>query len=235
MANMSHELRTPLNALIGFSDLQTQQVHGPMGHESYLEYATEINKSSRGLLEMINNILDITRMESGDFELASNEFEVSRLLDQVINLQKNQAVLKNIQIVTHFPEEHLILTADEKRLKQALNSLLSNAIKFSHEGGQVAVCAELTGEGNLDIQVVDEGIGMNEEDTEKAMESFGQIHFSYDYDYDGAGLGLSLTKKILELHSGYLKLSSETGNGTTATVCLPASRVSQFQRSLSAS
>lgn len=228
LSNISHELRTPLNSMIGFSDLQKQQIHGPIGDENYLDYANEINSSSKNLLELINTILDITILESGDLEIGSQQFDIYQLIQAVCKTQKQHSEQQNITLEVPKADFPLIVTGDEKRMRQALNSLVSNAIKFSHPNGTVSISIDYERNKTLQISVTDQGVGMDEESLEKALESFGQVEISYDRDYDGIGLGLSLTKTIVELHDGTLELASQKNIGTTAAITLPSDRVEEL-------
>lgn len=225
LSNMSHELRTPLNAMIGFSDLQKQEAHGPLGHDSYLEYAEEINVSSKNLLHLINTLLDVTKLESAEFELSVSDFDIGQALNSSVRKFVEEARTKNIDMTLIDPNHAYIISGDEKRLKQAFDNILSNAIKFSRSGDDVSVSICEDSEHNLRIDVKDTGVGLNQDDMSKFLEQFGQAESAYSRGYDGIGLGLTLTKSIMRLHGGKINLESEPGEGTVASLIIPKSRV----------
>jgi len=225
LANMSHELRTPLNAMIGFSDLQCQEAFGPMGNENYLDFSNEINSSSKHLLGLINTLLDVTKLESGEFELCEDQFDMGQSLQTSINVLKNSAQASDVSVVFEAPENSIILFGDEKRIRQAIGNLLSNAIKFSQSGDQIEVHVRFGDAGGLYVDIIDTGIGMDEEGLQSAIETFGQGEVSYARSHGGTGLGVTLTRAILDLHGGSLTFKSAPGAGTTATAFFPASRL----------
>jgi PAS domain S-box-containing protein len=225
LANMSHELRTPLNAIIGFSEVISGEMFGPIGVERYREYAADICSSGQHLLNIINDILDVARVEVGKVELNEGAVSPTRLVESCMRLVGERARRNGIALGSEIPAELPRLYVDERKLKQVLINLLANAVKFTPRDGSVSVIAEPTADGGLAIRVRDTGIGMKPEDIPKALAPFGQVDGSLARRFEGAGLGLPLAKALTELHGGRLELDSAPGVGTTATVHLPANRV----------
>ncbi len=225
LANMSHELRTPLNAIIGFSEIIEQELFGTIGSPRYKEYARDIHDSGTHLLNLINDILDVSKAEAGKIELQESSVRIGDVIDASIRLVGPRAREGGIKLslpqYAHLPP----LLADERRLKQVLLNLLSNAVKFTPSGGSVTLTANDEGAGGFVIRVIDSGIGMAGEDIPKALEPFGQVDSKLARKYEGTGLGLPLSKALVELHGGSLQIESEPGVGTTVTVVFPASRV----------
>jgi PAS domain S-box-containing protein len=225
LANMSHELRTPLNAIIGFSTILRDEMYGALGSEKYKEYAADIYESGNHLLSMINDILDLSKIESGKFELREDVFDFNKVIKGSIRIISERARSANLELVTHVGENLPHVLGDERSLKQVLLNLLSNAVKFTPERGQVTLEASTTPEATLVIRVKDTGIGMRPEDIPKAMAPFMQVDSSLARQYQGTGLGLPLTKTLVELHGGAFRLESAPGKGTTATITLPRERL----------
>ncbi|MEQ8354377.1 MAG: ATP-binding protein [Kiloniellaceae bacterium] len=223
LANMSHELRTPLNAIIGFSEIMTRELHGKLGNDRYNDYAVDIHQSGRHLLEIINDILDIAKVEAGKLELRQDIIRVGELFESCQRLMGERAVTAGVSLVIEPPTELPALIADDTRLRQILLNLLSNAIKFTPNGGEVVMRARVAPDGRCELLVSDTGIGMTEQEIGHAMQPFTQIDNSLSRRFEGTGLGLPLTKALVELHSGELKLHSERGVGTTASIALPQS------------
>jgi signal transduction histidine kinase len=221
LANMSHELRTPLNAVIGFSEIMMGQIYGPLGDKRYAEYAGDIHKSGQHLLEIINDILDIAKVEAGRLELRSGHVELPKLLSSCERLMEAKAASAGVSLVVRPVEAISEVVADEIRLRQILLNLLSNAVKFTPRGGSVTLAVEPGPGGTCDFKVIDTGIGMTEEQVALAMEPFRQIDNTLSRRFEGTGLGLPLTKALVELHNGVLILASKPDVGTTATVRLP--------------
>ena len=224
LANMSHELRTPLNAVIGFSELMQKQMLGPIGTARYVEYAGDINTSGRHLLDLINDILDLSKAEAGRLDLRNDKFDFAELVDSCLPMVRGRAAAAGVALETRLPETPVVLDADGRRLKQVLLNLLANAIKFTPEGGRVVLSAGRVPDG-FAISVADTGIGIAEADLARVMEPFGQAQDPRARDKEGTGLGLPLAKHLVELHQGTLALASEYGRGTTVTATLPISRV----------
>ena len=225
LANMSHELRTPLNAIIGFSDVMKGEMFGPVGNPKYLEYVEDINASGLLLLELINDILDLSKIEAGKTELHEENVDVSRVLKSCLILIKDRAEEAGVEIVRDAASNLPALYADERKFKQILINLLSNAIKFTPSGGKVIIRIWSRKDDGYVLQVVDTGIGIALADIPKALAPFQQIDSALNRKYEGAGLGLPLTRALVELHGGTLDLQSEVGIGTTVTVRFPAERI----------
>jgi NO-binding membrane sensor protein with MHYT domain/anti-sigma regulatory factor (Ser/Thr protein kinase) len=224
LATMSHELRTPLNAIIGFSEIVNSEVFGPIGNERYRSYQEDILQSTKHLLGLINDILDLTKLDAGAFELRENAIDPKDTITQSVHLMQSLAAKGNVKLTVSVDDSIPRLRADEKRLRQILLNLLANAVKFTPSGGTVSTSAILHNAG-LDIVIADSGIGMKSEDIPRALESFGQIDSTLARKYDGTGLGLPLAKRLIELHGGTLRIESTVGTGTTVTVSLPKDRL----------
>jgi PAS domain S-box-containing protein len=225
LANMSHELRTPLNAIIGFSDLLMGQIFGPLGRPEYLEYAKDINDSGRHLLDVINDILDVSRLEIQATALEERTFNPVAVFDFCMDLIRGRALEAGLDLKVELRKPLPHLRADERRLKQILLNLLTNAVKFTPAGGRVTLQAGLDEDGWMTVRIVDTGIGIAPEDIDTALSTFGQVDGSLARKYEGAGLGLPLAKRLAEAHGGTLTLESEVGRGTAVTVRLPPERV----------
>ena len=223
LANMSHELRTPLNAIIGFAELLTLQLNGPLGHERYLGYARDIGSSGEHLLNVINDILDLTRIESGSMELSEEPVRCAELIDTSLRFIRDQAARAGLAVAVDCAADLPRLRADARKLRQVLINLLSNAVKFTPRGGHVRIEAGREA-GGLVLRVADTGIGMAAHDIEQALTPFKQIDNSLARKYEGAGLGLPLAKNLVELHGGALEVMSELGKGTVVTCRFPPSR-----------
>jgi signal transduction histidine kinase len=225
LANMSHELRTPLNAIIGFSDVIKTAMFGPL-QERYRDYATDIFNSGSHLLKLINEILDLTKLEAKQFELHEEELDIASVVASAIHVMESHAEAARVRLV-QVVEPHLpMIRADDRRLRQILFNLLSNALKFTPEGGRVQVAARITEHGVL-VSVKDNGIGMSADQIPTALEPFRQIDSKMSRKYEGTGLGLPLTKHLVELHGGTLNVESAPNTGTTVTFTIPHERVVQ--------
>jgi PAS domain S-box-containing protein len=225
LANTSHELRTPLNAIIGFSEIIKDEIAGPVGNLKYLDYAADINDSGRHLLDLINDILDLSKIESGTQQLYENDVRIAEVLASILPLVEGRAQTGAVELVFDVEEYLPALRADHRKLKQILVNLLANAIKFTPEGGRVTLKAWCRGDSGHVFQVIDTGIGMRLEDIPRALAPFQQIDSNLNRKFEGTGLGLPLTKALAELHGGTLDLQSQLGCGTTATVRFPAERI----------
>ena len=225
LANMSHELRTPLNAVIGFSGIMKNKVFGPLENQRYAEYIEDIHESGKHLLAIINDILDVAAVESGNLELNSEPVGLAAVVDVSVQMTAQRAKQGRVRVSNTVNADTPMVVADKRRMKQIVINLLSNAIKFTPEGGEVMVSAEVDENGCLDIIVRDTGIGMDEDELITAMEPFGQTDGSLNRKYEGTGLGLPLTKRLVEAHGGILDIQSQPRMGTTVTVRLPAHRV----------
>jgi signal transduction histidine kinase len=231
LANMSHELRTPLNAVIGFSDLIAHGPEIPDITALNRQYAAHINDAGRHLLAVVNEVLDLSRVISGQFELRESEVDLGALLDDCGNLVAPQLAEKQLQLCMTVPREPLSLHADESRLKQVLLNLLSNAVKFSHDGDTVAVHAGIAEGGDVTVTIIDRGVGMRPEDIPVALEPFRQVDRGLARTHEGTGLGLPLAKMLVEKHGGTLSLTSAPDLGTTAGITLPEWRANKVAAS----
>lgn len=223
VAAMSHELRTPLNAIIGFSELISKQAFGPVQNERYVEYAGDINKSGLDLLTTVNDILDLSRIESGNDMMVEEELDFENLARSIVHLASVQATEMDVECRFTSPKQLPFLRADARKVKQLLHNLMSNAIKFNVVGGSVDVSVAFEN-GSLVLEVVDSGIGMSSEDIGKALSRFEQVDNELARRYEGLGLGLPLVDALVEQHKGTLAISSKPGVGTTVTVVFPSER-----------
>ncbi|MDD5587139.1 MAG: ATP-binding protein [Alphaproteobacteria bacterium] len=225
LANMSHELRTPLNAIIGFSEIIKDQLFGPAGQPQYIEYSRDIYDSGELLLSLINDILDMSKIEAGKRPLAESDLVVADFVRSVMRLVAVRAKAGRVKLNVHVPPDIPQIRGEEKAIKQILTNLLTNAIKFTPEGGIVTLSAQIADDGRMAITVEDTGIGMKPEDIPVALTPFGQIESVLSRKNQGTGLGLPLTKALVELHGGELKMESEVGKGTSINVLFPTERV----------
>ncbi len=225
LAMISHELRTPLNAIIGFSEVMEQQMFGPLGQDRYLAYAGDIHRSGTHLLDIINNILDLTKAEAGQMEIHAEVFDVQAILATTVRMLQHSAVDTDVTLEGAAPADLPLLRADRRLVMQVTLNLLSNAIKFTNAGGRVRIELGLADNGELYMRFTDTGVGIAPDDLPKVQEAFVQADSRLSRVHEGTGLGLPLTKNILELHGGRLELASTPGVGTTATAWFPASRL----------
>jgi len=228
LANMSHELRTPLNAIIGFSNILRTEMFGPMANAKQHEYIEDIHHSGEHLLELINDILDVSALEAGKLQLNEEPLDLCAVIELTWRLVGTRAEDKGVQLRQNVPSTLSWLHADERRVKQILLNLLTNAIKFTPNGGEVLLIAQChtnrNGARTISLSVSDTGIGMNEDDVAKAMSQFGQVDNVFSRTEEGTGLGLPLTKGLVELHDGHMEIESEKGQGTRITVHFPKER-----------
>jgi signal transduction histidine kinase len=229
LANMSHELRTPLNAVIGFSEIIANEILGPIGNSKYLEYANDLNASGQHLLQLINDILDLTKVSAGRLELADETIDVAELIDSCVRMTAHRASVHGLTLTQSVAADVHGVQGDERRLRQILLNLLSNSIKFTPSGGAVSIRAAIE-QGQLMIEVRDTGIGIASEDMARALEPFGQVNNAYNRSGGGTGLGLPLTKKLVELHDGRFTIDSRPGKGTATQITLPPQRVIPARR-----
>ena len=224
LANISHELRTPLNSIIGFSDLLVGSPREQVSSAQYQEYAADINDAGKHLLQLINDILDLSRIERGHLNISDKRIDLGLLLNACLRLVRERALERKVSLELSLDEGLPALLADELRVKQAVVNLLSNAIKFSHVGGVVRLSASLNSDGSLQVSVADQGIGIAAKDIPLALSEFGQVDGGLTRRHEGSGLGLSLARKLVELHDGRLEMESEPGVGTDAQLVFPPSR-----------
>ena len=227
LATMSHELRTPLNAIIGFSELIQQQVFGPIGHENYADYVQNIHESGNHLLTIINDILDVSKAEAGMIELYEEEVDLREVIASGMRLIGPRARESNIALTTDYAEPLSMVVADARRLKQILINLLSNAVKFTSSGGSITIKAWASPGMGAGFQVIDTGIGIEKDELQRMLEPFTQAESGLSRKHEGTGLGLPLSRALIEVHGGELRLKSEPGQGTTITVALPKGRISE--------
>jgi len=221
LANMSHELRTPLNAIIGFSDMMSAGLHGPLGSPKYLEYIKDINHSGHHLLDMISGILDMSKIEAGKYELAPDSVDVVAVAAFCVRLVLERAAKGGVALVNQIAPGLARVRADETALKQILINLLSNAVKFTPAGGTVTLSAAADADGMMRLTVADTGIGIRAADLAHVVEPFRRVDRSLARRYEGTGLGLAITKRLVDLHGGALAIDSTPDKGTAVTVRLP--------------
>jgi PAS domain S-box-containing protein len=224
LANISHELRTPLNAIIGFSEIMREELFGPLGSAQYREYIGDVFDSAQHLLQLINDILDIAKAEAGKLELAEDEITIKNIVDSAMRIIHERAHRGKIAIRTQLPADLPPLYADERKLKQILLNLLTNAVKFTPPDGTIEIAGRLAENGDFLLSVADSGIGIAADDIAIALAPFGQVDSKLARKYDGTGLGLPLSSAMAKLHGGEMSIESVVGEGTTVTVRLPASR-----------
>jgi len=225
LANMSHELRTPLNAIIGFSEILDRDLEATAVDPKHREYVRDINGSGLHLLRLLNDILDLARIEAGRLDLSVDFIDLQGCVRSAMTMIGPRADRAEVGLKTDLPTPCPGITADETKLRQVLLNLLSNAIKFTPAGGTVTLTAALDADGGLAISIADTGIGIAAEDIPRALSPFGQVESALNRKYDGAGLGLPISRALMELHGGRLEIESQVGVGTTVTVTLPAGRV----------
>lgn len=221
LANMSHELRTPLNAIIGFSEIMEKQIFGTLGNEKYMEYATGIRESGAHLLDLIGDILDMSKIEAGKYELDFESLDLADIIKRAVSMVESRAKQKNIALDIDYKScKNLEVIADRRGLIQILLNLLSNAIKFTGEGGAVSLsCARQ--KNHFTLGIADTGIGIPPNKLASVLRPFEQVSSHYTRDHEGTGLGLSITKELIEIHGGKISIDSAVGIGTTVTVRLP--------------
>ena len=224
LAHMSHELRTPLNSVIGFSQIMADELFGPLGSEKYLGYASDIQGSAQHLLEVIDDILDISKIEAGEVRLDESEIYVRDIVQASLRLVQPKFDLKQQALSTKFPPIPPAIKADRRLVRQILVNLLSNSMKFTPDGGQIKISTRMSERGGVVISVSDTGIGIAPEDIQLVLEPFGQARRSPNQAHEGTGLGLSLSKQLVELHGGSLTIDSTVGKGTVVTITFPPER-----------
>jgi two-component system, cell cycle sensor histidine kinase PleC len=224
LANMSHELRTPLNAIIGFSDIMDKETFGPVGNARYASYVKDIAGSGHHLLSIINDILDLAKAEANKLTLDEREIDLVQVVAESIRMCEPKAQQNGIAIASKFCAGQVIVRADAKLMLQILLNLVSNAVKFSHEGGAVEVAVELGSDRSLTVAVRDKGIGIPATDIERVLRPFEQVEDSRTRAHGGTGLGLPYAVKLAELHGGALWIESQVNVGTSVMVVLPRER-----------
>ncbi len=225
LANMSHELRTPLNSIIGFAEIMKNEVLGKMENKQYWEYSRDIYESGKRLLMIINEILDVSRIESGERQLNETSIQMGGLITSCIEFVSMRSESNDVTVVNACENKVPNVLGEERGIKQVLLNLLSNAMKFTPSGGRVTISYEIDANHALRISITDTGVGLNEDEIAKALSPFGQVDTALSRSGSGAGLGLNLVDAMMTLHGGKFELFSEKGIGTTATVIFPSKRV----------
>jgi PAS domain S-box-containing protein len=226
LANMSHELRTPLNAIIGFSEvIRDRLVSAAIGQDRHLEYAADINRAGHHLLNIVNDVLDISRLEANKIELHEEEIDIAEAVAAAITMVRQQAERGQVEIKLQLASALPFIWADPLRCRQIFTNLVSNAVKFTPAGGTVVASASVEAGGDLSVSIRDTGIGMTGREIETALEPFGQAEIAMSRRFQGTGLGLPLAKRFIEVHGGSLEIVSAPSVGTTVTVRLPAARL----------
>jgi signal transduction histidine kinase/HAMP domain-containing protein len=233
LANMSHELRTPLNAIIGFSEIITTQLFGPIANARYVDYATDILRSGRHLLDVINGVLDLSKSDAGKLTLHPEPVDLAYVLKDCAKMIADQCIKAEILFTTAGLDEELPVSGEKAKLRQIFLNLLSNAVKFTGKGGLVALSAEANAEAIV-VRLVDTGIGMTPEEIKVALTAFGQVDNRLERKYEGTGLGLPLAASLVELHDGKLSIESCPGKGTIIGVAFPRTSIEFTNESRSA-
>ena len=232
LASMSHELRTPLNSILGFSDMIQNERLGPVGTPRYREYAGDIISAGRHLLDLINDILDISRIEAGTLDVIPEPLEVRPLLEGCVTMMAPRAADSGISLALDIQDGLALLMADERHIRQIVLNLITNSIKFTPEGGHIKVGARPTADPGVAIHVRDTGIGIAANDIPKILKPFGQIAKNLTRPNDGVGLGVPLARSLAELNGASFELESVLGEGTTVTLRFPYARVLTWPRRL---
>ncbi len=230
LANMSHELRTPLNAIIGFAEIIKMEMLGPLGNGRYRHYAEDIFYSGHHLLAVIGDILDISKVEAGEFELHAEPTDLEEIVTQSLRLVRERAEAAGIRIDVAIAADLPLLSLDQRLIKQSLINLLSNAIKFSPQDGSIAVEVARDPEGWVLLSVADRGIGIAKDDVPSVLQPFIQVENAFSRSHQGTGLGLPLAKSFIEAHGGRLEIDSKVGHGTRVTLQIPPERAIQAPR-----
>lgn len=220
LANMSHELRTPLNAIIGFSDMIQRQMLGPLGSEKYVDYATSIKDSGEHLLDLITDILDMSKIEAGKYELDLEKIQLGAVVKTAVRMIESRAQEGVIELDCQIIEDDPVVIADRRAVMQILLNVLSNAVKFTEPGGRITVTCDQF-DNHVSLKIRDTGIGIPANKISAVMRPFEQVSTAFTRNHEGSGLGLAITKELAELHGGMLNLESDVGQGTTVTLRLP--------------
>ncbi len=227
LANMSHELRTPLNAIIGFSEAMKTEVFGPLGNDKYREYNQDVHDSGTHLLELISDILDLSKIEAGKMEMKEAEFDPGDLLESSLRLYGESVEKEGVDLNTSVWEGKVSLFADERFCRQILANLISNSIKFTQPGGTIKISLHMEDDGRLALCVEDDGTGIDKKDIDRVLERFSQARPSVQSGKTGTGLGLAIVAALIEAHQGSFELESEPGKGTIAKALFPSERLRQ--------
>ena len=225
LASMSHELRTPLNAILGFSEIIRDQMFGPVGATKYIDYAADIHSSGQHLLEIINDVLDLSKLEAGKLELHEGHVDVGRVIEHCLSLVRHRAENAGVTLTVDVPFGLPNVRADERALKQVMINFLSNAIKFTQPGGSVTASATIAGNKELHVSVSDTGIGMTPAELKVAMLPYGQVDSKVARKHSGTGLGLPISLSLMQLHGGGIVVASAPERGTKCTARFPSERL----------
>jgi Amt family ammonium transporter len=225
LASMSHELRTPLNAVIGFSEVMREQTFGPLGNQRYIDYVGDIHGSANHLLSLINDLLDLSKIEANKYELDEEDLDLDEAVEAAVRLVSPLAERRGLTLVADLEPGLPAVRADERALRQILLNLLSNACKFTDTGGEVRVAARREADGRIALTVTDTGVGMSRAQLRQALEPFVQVDSRTRKTDQGTGLGLPLAKSLVELHGGSFVMQSEVGQGTQVSIRLPLQRI----------
>jgi two-component system cell cycle sensor histidine kinase PleC len=225
LATMSHELRTPLNAIIGFSEIMKDEMLGPHKVEAYKSYSEDIHNSGQHLLNLINEILDISRIEAGKYDLNEEAVDILAIAEQCCNMVKIKADAKELEIIQNYQNDLERLWADERAIRQICLNLLSNAVKFTPVGGEITITAGRTTDGGQYISVRDTGPGIAEEELPRVLSSFGQGSLAHENAEGGTGLGLPIVRGLINLHGGHFDLKTKLREGTEVIAMFPRNRV----------
>lgn len=227
LATMSHELRTPLNAILGFSEILKEEMFGPHQNATYKEYARDIHQSGEHLLQVINDILDLSRIEANRYELKEEPVQLAATANECLRLLRLRAQSKGLEIKEHIPHDLPKLWAEEKSVRQVILNLLSNAIKFTPQGGTISIDVEVSKNEEQTITISDNGPGIPANEIEKVLSPFGQGSLAQETAEGGTGLGLPIVKRLMDVHNGTFELKSELREGTTVTATFPQKRSMQ--------
>lgn len=222
LATMSHELRTPLNAIIGFSEMMSAELLGPLGNKRYVDYAGSINESGRYLLDLINDILDMSKIEAGKYELVHEPVNVAKAIRLACHMVENSIRDKGLHLHFQNQNETVVIEADRRAFMQIMLNLLSNAVKFTEAGGSITITVTDHPENRVSISVTDTGIGIPADKLHRIGLPFEQVSSAMARGHGGTGLGLAITKKLVEMHDGELQIASTFGQGTAVSVIMPA-------------
>jgi signal transduction histidine kinase len=220
LANTSHELRTPLNSVIGFSEILLEESMGDL-NDTQKKYVSNISKSGKHLLEIINEILDLSRIESGKIEIHREKFDLNKVFEEIREVMTSQAAAKSIDLQITSNENNLTVFADRRMIKQIIFNLVDNAMKFTPQNGNVSITAKISNENKILVSVSDTGIGIPENKIEEIFDPFIQVDGSTKRSYGGIGLGLSIVKKYVEMHGGDVWVESKIGEGSIFMFTLP--------------
>jgi len=227
LANMSHELRTPLNSVIGFSEMMAMETWGKLGDPHYKDYVESISESGRHLLEVINDILDISKIEAHKFQLEEEQVDVATAVTKCLRMVSSRATEKSLLLISKLPHDLPLLTVDPTRLKQIIVNIVGNAIKFTPAHGVISIEGGLLPDNSLRISIKDDGIGIPPGDLARVLQPFEQSASAHSRNHEGSGLGLPLSKRLMEMHDGTLTLESEVGKGTIVHLTFPPNRINR--------